>query len=599
MTPTSIAGPLLERPPSRAVVETSRGWWQRIRGRWSRADALVALTFLSLAVFVLNRQWRNLDNGYLVKSGQDQTMWEWFFAVAAHSVAHFENPLGTTLQNQPLGVNMMANTAMFSVSIPFAPVTLLFGPTATFVTVLTLGLAGTAFAWYWLLSRYVVDSRLAAAVGGLVCGFAPAMISHANAHPNFVCLFLFPLIIAAILRLSSDGRWVRDGLILGFLLAVQIGLGEEPLLIFAFAFPLFALVYALHAPRDGLARLATMVRPLAVAAVTAFALTAVALWYQFFGPQSYGAVDHSRSSNDVKSLFQFPSESLGGWFAPGENVAINPTEQNAYLGWPLLGVVAIVAVWLWRDRLARAATVTLLAMIVLSLGSELIIGGEHTGITMPWQYVAHLPLVESLLETRFVMAAIPAIAIMLALATERALRSRGTQVLWFGALLIAFVPLAPTPLPIVDRGDTPDFFVDGAWRSYVGDGSVVVVPLPNPQDARALRWQGDSDFGFSIAGGYFVGPTGKGHNKGNYGPLPRPTADLLAKVGRSGSVPPIDGATRAAAADDLRFWRADVVVLPHTQNQDAIRLTIQQLLGDPGRSVDDVWIWDVRPHQPS
>ena len=41
----------------------------------------------------------------------------------------------------PTGVNMMANTAMFGVGVPLAPVTMLFGPTVTFVLVLTLGLA--------------------------------------------------------------------------------------------------------------------------------------------------------------------------------------------------------------------------------------------------------------------------------------------------------------------------------------------------------------------------------------------------------------------------------------------------------------------------
>ena len=143
-------------------------------------------------------------------------MWEWFFAVTAHSLVHLENPLGTVLQNHPLGVNMMANTAMFGVSIPLAPVTLLFGPTVTFVLVLTLGLFGTAFAWYRLFARELVRSRTAAIIGGLFCGFAPAMISHASAHPNFVVLFLLPVIVQRMLAmLRRPVRPVRDGVLLG------------------------------------------------------------------------------------------------------------------------------------------------------------------------------------------------------------------------------------------------------------------------------------------------------------------------------------------------------------------------------------------------
>src|SRR5690606_25350340 len=125
---------------------------RRARLRVPRADLLIGAGYLLLAATVLSGQWRNTSGSYLIKSGQDQTMWEWFFAVTAHSVANLHNPLGTQLQNFPAGVNMMANTAMFGVGIPLTPVTLLFGPTVTFVLVLTLGLAGTAFAWYWLFS---------------------------------------------------------------------------------------------------------------------------------------------------------------------------------------------------------------------------------------------------------------------------------------------------------------------------------------------------------------------------------------------------------------------------------------------------------------
>lgn len=78
-----------------------------------RADLVVAALYLAGAAYVLSGQWRDTAHGYLVKSGQDQSMWEWFFAETAHAVIHLHNPLGTNLQNYPDGVNMMANTAMF------------------------------------------------------------------------------------------------------------------------------------------------------------------------------------------------------------------------------------------------------------------------------------------------------------------------------------------------------------------------------------------------------------------------------------------------------------------------------------------------------
>lgn len=578
------------------------------RARSVRSDLIVGTGYLSLAVFVLAGQWLHPNNGYLIKSGQDQTMWEWFFAVTAHKIAHFENPLSTLLQNYPDGVNMMANTAMFGVGVPLTPVTLLFGPTVTFVLVLTLGLFGTAFAWYWLFSRELVTSKFAAAVGGLFCGFAPAMISHANAHPNFVVLALLPLIALQIIKMARranntlearKARRLRDAFVLGLLVALQIALGEEPLLIFALAFGVFALVYYLHTPRAMLGALRGVTPTVLLAALITVALTEIPLWWQFFGPQSYRMIDHGPMGNDLKALFQFPSESLGGMVMHGQNVSINPTEENSYFGWPLLLLIAVTAVFMWRERVVRGAIVVIVGFTTLSLGSTLMFGRHDTGFTLPWKRLEEVPLLNSVLESRFTIAAVPAIAVILAVATQRAIEYWKTSntdwrpLAWFGALAFALLPLAPTILPVVERSPTPDFFADGTVRDYVSGGSVVIAPPPTPPDARALRWQTDADFSFPLAGGYFVGPTGV-DKKGRYGPDDRPTASLLMKAQQSNKVPLIDQAVRDQALEDLRYWQADVVVLPPTDNSDALRYTVDQLLGFPAQRVDGVWLWDVR-----
>jgi hypothetical protein len=582
---------------------------ERRRIRVDRSDLVVSVGYLALAVTVLSGQWRNTHSGYLIKSGQDQTMWEWFFAVTAHSVAHLENPLGTNLQNFPAGVNMMANTAMFGVGVPLTPVTLLFGPTVTFVLVLTLGLVSTAFAWYWLFSRELVQSRLAAGIGGLFCGFAPAMISHANAHPNFVLLVLLPVIALLLIRIARRAtdtenakprRRVRDAVALGLLVATQIALGEEPLLIFALAFGLFALVYYLHAPRTGWQVVRALTPTIALAAVITLMLTEIPLWWQFFGPQSYRSIDHGPMGNDLKAIVQFPSESLGGMFAPGQYVAINDTEQNAYFGWPLLLLVVVTVALLWRDRVVRSAAVVIAVFGLLSLGAVAMFGKQSTGIELPWQWAEKIPLLNTVLETRLTMAAIPAIAAVLALATQRAVTSwRQSPVdwrplAWFPALALALIPLTPTVLPVIERAPTPEFFADGTVRQYVSGGSVVMVPPPRPPAAQALRWQADANFDLALAGGYFVGPTGA-EKKGIYGPDFRPTTALLVRAQDTGVVPPIDAETRAQASEDLRFWEADVVVLPATKNSEVLRTTMTQLLGAAPRQVDDVWLWDVRP----
>lgn len=61
------------------------------------------------------------DHRYLTDSLQDQNQWEWFFAVTADNLAHLRNPLFSDLQGFPDGVNLMANTVMLGLSVPFAP----------------------------------------------------------------------------------------------------------------------------------------------------------------------------------------------------------------------------------------------------------------------------------------------------------------------------------------------------------------------------------------------------------------------------------------------------------------------------------------------
>lgn len=564
----------------------------RRRLRPSRSDAAAAVVFTALAAYVMGNQWRLPGSGYLTGSGQDQRMWEWFFALAARSITHLDNPLGTLLQNYPQGVNLMANTAMFGVSVPLAPITLLFGPTVTWTFVLTFGLAATAYSWYWFLGRYAVQSRAAAAIGGLFCGFAPALISHANGHPNFVVLPLLPVILACVIRLSR-GAGTRTAVVLGLLVALQIALGEEPLLITAVTFAVFTLAWFAFRPRLAVAAVRNATRPLLLAAAIALVLTAGPLWWQFFGPQSYRFIDHGPMGNDLKALLQFPRQSVGGHVSPGQDVAINGTEENSYFGWPLLVVTLAGAIWLRRVAVARAAAVTIVVMCVLSLGAELTIGRETTGVELPWSWLERLPLFESVLETRFAMGAVPAIALLLALTLDRALREKVTLIPWTVAFALALIPLTPLPLHAVQRAPAPDFFAEGTWRQYVDDGSVVTVPLPRPEDARALTWQVESDFGFPLAGGYFVGPVGP-EKKAKYGPEDRPTAQLLGKTQQTGVVPEVTDAMRAQALADLDYWRADVLVLPRDTNERALRLTVESLLGIPGKRVDDVWVWDVR-----
>ncbi|WP_405822013.1 glycosyltransferase family 2 protein [Streptomyces sp. NBC_00838] len=570
----------------------------RLRTRTRPVDLAVAGLFLLASVLLYKGLWTDLDRAYLADSMQDQNQWEWFFAVTADNVVNLRNPLFTTYQGYPDGVNLMANTVMLGLSVPLTPVTLLFGPTVTWALVLTLGLTGTAVAWYWLFVRHVTRLRPAAALGAALAAFAPPMMSHGTAHPNFLVLFMIPVIIDRALRLcSGDGRRVvRDGVLLGLFAAYQIFLGEEPLLLAAMGMLVFALAYALASPDVARVAVRPLLRGLGVALAVSLPLVAFPLYWQFFGPQSYHSVLHGdNAGNSPLAFLEFSGRALLGDETRADTLAMNRTEQNAFYGWPLTALAFGIVVWLGRSPLVKALTGTVLVAALLSMGQKIRIPFTDVVLPGPWRALAHQPLFESVIESRVAMICAPALGVLIALAVARmaALEPRAHRVVALVAVAAALLPILPTPQPVRERAEVPRFITDGTYRHFVAEGeSVVPVPLPSPAEADALHWQSSTGFGFSVPGGYFNGPWGP-DRMGIYGASPRYTSNLLRDVRYGGRIPDIGTSWREQAKLDLSFWKAGVVVLAPQDNDEALYEVVSKLLGRPGERMGGAWVWDM------
>jgi hypothetical protein len=560
----------------------------KIDGR--RTDLLGYAGYLVAAFLLLGRMWRDPTGTVLADNGQDQTFFEWVLAHAAHAVTHLHSPLFTDRLNAPDGVNLMANTSILALALPLAPVTGWLGPAVTFLILLTAALAGTAAAWYHLLSRQVVQSRVAALVGGAFCGFAPAMISQDTGHPNIAGQFLVPFIVLAVLRLREPGGAVRKGLPLAGLVVAQSFINEEILFLTALALPVFVVV---HSPRNLLRYARTAAPALGVTAIVAGVVLAYPLWMQFAGAQSYrGLPEFVRGYGaDLASYPAFARRSIAGDAASVAHLGQGPTEENTFFGWPLLIVVWAAAVVLVRERLGRALVVTGVTFAGLSLGSRIQLDGRKTGVPGPWALVDGLPLFDSVVPTRLALVVTPVIGVLLALVLDRA----GPQRLaWAVAVAVALLPIVPTPLPATPRPAVPHFFTAGTWRQYVpAGGTVVPVPMGWYPYLDAMRWSVAGDLDFAIVGGYFLAPDpDRPDRQAIFGPGYSQTAQVLGDGAPHGG--PVDGDLRQRVLDDLRRWRATTLVMPDTaQDADGLRSTVDQIVG-PGSHVDDVWVWDVR-----
>ncbi|MER6980015.1 glycosyltransferase family 2 protein, partial [Streptomyces carpinensis] len=570
----------------------------RLKARSARpADLLAVLGFLVMAVVLYSGRLVGPGHRYLPDSLQDQNQWEWFFAVTADSVAHLRNPLFTDLQGFPDGVNLMANTVMLGLSVPFAPVTLAFGPAVSLSVCMTVGLAATAAAWYWLIVKRVVRHRGAAFVGASLAAFAPPMVSHANAHPNFVILFMIPLIVDRALRLCEGTRVRRDGIVLGLLTTYQIFLGEEPLLLAAIGMTLFAAAYGAANREAARAAWRPLLKGLLIAGAVCLPIVVFPLYWQFAGPQSYRSVLHGdNAGNSPLALLSFAERSLFAGDAQRANaLSLNPTEQNAFYGWPLVLLAFGIVVRLWEQTLVKALAVTAVGAAVLSLGPKFRLPMTDTVYPGPWALLAHKPLFESVIEGRVAMICAPALGMLLAVALARLSTTRRVGTLYAGllAVALALLPLVPAPLKAVDRAPVPEFIADGMWKSHVRDGeSLVPVPLPDPGAAEALHWQTAAHLGFKLPGGYYNGPWGP-DRIGIYGASPRYTSNLLRDVRYTGVVPAIGKNWRDQAGQDFAYWHAGVLVLAPQPNDGPLRKAVTALVGRPGKWTGGVWVWDL------
>ncbi|WP_425413086.1 hypothetical protein [Micromonospora citrea] len=611
-----VVNPSLNSVSEPVAAEPSR----RPRWRPARADVLAIGAYVLLGVLVCLNYWVDVQNRVSSHLPTDHSWFEWLFSHGAYSVRHLENPLFTARQNAPDGVNMMANTSLLGVTLPLAPLTMLLGPQVVYALYLGAALAATAGTSYWVLSRHVVRSRAAAFVGGAFLGFAPGIVHHANGQPNFVSNFLLPLIVLRVFRLGEAGRWRRNGVALGLLVAYQIFINEEMLLLTALACLVAVVAYAVMRPARTRAVAGTFAAALGVGGGLALLLTAYPIWFQFNGPQAYrglqGGVFHSWGE-DLAAFVTFARDTVVGDEAVEKTIGL--TEQNTWFGWPLvlLSVVAL-ALLVRRSLTARILAVLVVVFTVGSIGPKVRLNGVETETDGPWAYIPDdVPLLEMMMPTRLALVVTAAVGVLLALAWDAVARfgratapvpragdddavgAAGPRRRWlrpvgYAAVALAVLPLVPRPLPAQPVEPPPRFITAGGWRPYVPQGRTLVpVPIPsNVHGLPTLRWSALTQHAFPIPGGYFIGPNELG--EGVFGAPNRPTSSLVYRTMDAGEVPPLTEENRRQAVEDLRFWKASVVVLGAHPREAVLRELVTGLIGPPQR-VDDVWLWDVRP----
>ncbi len=458
------------------------------------------------AVSVLRLDHGESLTGAVAGTGGDPFLFIWFFAWWPWAVLHHADLLHTGLVWQPLGAPLLWLTSTPLPALVFAPVTLLWGPVASYNLCVLVAPVLSAFTAY-LLFGAITPRFLPALLGGWLFGFSGYEMATDFATPNLSVTALLPcLVLLALHRLRGriDRRW-------GVLLGATIMVGQFLISIEVFATTWFfgfltwvAAVCTLPSQRDRLKQI--FVDAVLVAAVTAVVLSPLLLSMLFnAGYLSLPAKWVYVFSGNLLNFFVPSPVTIGGgisrpinqWFHGGVE------EADAYLGLPLILLLVLFARSSRRLPGGIFLIVTLGVFLVASLGPRLWVGGLYTPLVLPWWVVLHLPLIASALPGRFALfvALAAAAAAVLWMAHEGPGAARPARL---GLGVLSCLALLPAPHPWVPLSHTA-FFQPGRVQAALGPAPRLLV-LPFGTRGPSTLWQVQSGFGYAQSGGYLGYP---------------------------------------------------------------------------------------------
>jgi hypothetical protein len=471
--------------------------------------------YLALGFLLWVHAWTEGATTHTLCGCGDPALFLWFFQWPATALAHGQNPFFSSALFHPTGINLLAQTSVTGLSIPLVPVTWIWGPVASLNVASTITPALTAFTAFVVIRRWVPWTP-AAFVGGLLYGFSPFVLSSLEfAHLMTAALMLLPLILAVLDEILVRQRHgaLGAGILLALLLFAQFFLSSELLAIVAVVTVVcvFALVAAALVTNPGAvrARLPHAATGLAIGLGLGLVLLAWPVWFALKGPASLSGLVWP----NVGVIGGFiPSSFVTTGYPPRSNVFLKlggyegaPLASAAYLGWSFLAVMLAGLVAFWRDRRLWFFGFALVVCAACSLG-------ERHGQWEPAWIFTRIPVVENVIEQRFMAVGFLAAAVILAVLLERVHRAvpdwRGA----LGALAVAAVALGPMGIIF---GERLPFAMQAVtlprWYSEVAPtlppGRVLLsYPAPFSGLQNAMAWQAVNGMHYSQAGG--GGPQG-------------------------------------------------------------------------------------------
>jgi len=348
----------------------------------------------------------------------DPVIYIWFLNWPLYAFSHHLLLLYTKLAFAPSGVSLAWKTNLLGLALPLSPLTARFGALNVYNS-LMLAAPGLAGFGAYLAAFELTGLMLPALMAGLMFGFSGYELGQMLQHLNLSFSLPVPLSVWLVLAAGQRG-WRGRTLVLplGVLLAFEFGISQEvyasQMLFGALAIGLTA--WAVPQARAPLTRLA----PALLGALAVSLLLVSPLIFEMLRHFSDASRNVSPARNYAADLLNFilptPLYWLGGqWFAPVSALFTgNLSEQSAYFGLPLIGLLLHLARTRRTMPRYRALLAFSLVTLICALGPRLQLLGEPIS-TAPWMLIGWLPFINAMLPVRFLLFAWLGAALLIAL----------------------------------------------------------------------------------------------------------------------------------------------------------------------------------------
>ena len=487
----------------------------------ARAHLYALLGYFALALVVtwpLALYFTQSVPGDLI-ADRDQNLWN--LCWAREAFLRPTNPFWTDVLYHPYGAPLYYHTLGLPLGAIGLLPQLLLGLPAAYNTVLLAAFTLSGYGAFRLAILFT-PSPLAAFLGGIVYAFTPYTLDALKGQTEVLSVQWLPFYAEAWIRAQRAGQ-LRYLLLAGVLLAVT-ALSSLYYAFYALLFTVAHLIYTLIHPRISPQ---SAIRNLAITFGIALTLTLPLVWGLLTyrnDPRLDVTPDHAQKltySADLLSFFVPPADHPFVGNPPRPGATPPPLHSYLSLGYVALGL-SILGATLHRNRKAILFWGALgLTALVLSLGPELQVAGNRTGVPMPYKLLEWLPGWDSVAKIeRLVVLARLCMGVLAALGAGWLLGWLGKKVSHHFAGLnyalplyrrilpfAAILALLLVELPIHPRYIEPLYIPPGynTLAAQPGDDALMELPFATRQaETLGRRMLFQTLHGRPIMGGYLA-----------------------------------------------------------------------------------------------